>query len=80
MERTIKVIAIWDDKASVWVAHSRDVMGLALEAPTQDDLVRKLVAAIPDLIDLNGLVDDGDGSDVPIELLMRGQRRVTAVC
>lgn len=80
MERVIKVIAIWDDEASVWVAHSRDVMGLALEAPTQEDLVRKLAAAIPDLIELNGLVGDGDESHVPIELLMRGQRRVTAIC
>lgn len=77
MERVIKVIAVWDDEAKVWVAHSRDVLGLAIEAPTQDELVRKLEVVVPELIELNGLAGD---VHVPIELLIRGQRRISAAC
>nr|MBP6382601.1 DUF1902 domain-containing protein [Pseudomonadales bacterium] len=46
MERVIKVIAVWDDEAQVWVAHSRDVHGLAIEAPTQEELGRKLAVVV----------------------------------
>ncbi|MBP9035292.1 MAG: DUF1902 domain-containing protein [Pseudomonadales bacterium] len=77
MERVIKVIAVWDDEAQVWVAHSRDVHGLAIEAPTQEELGRKLAVVVPELIELNGLADD---RHVPIELLIRGQRRISAAC
>ncbi len=77
MERAIKIIAVWDDEAKVWVAHSRDVLGLAIEAPTQDELVRKLEVVVPELIELNGLASD---VHVPIELLIRGQRRISAAC
>lgn len=79
MERVIKVIALWDDEASVWVAQSRDVRGLAIEAPTQEELVRKLRLVVPELIELNGLQDDAD-CEVPIELLIRGQRRINIGC
>ena len=77
MERAIKVIAVWDDEAKVWVAHSRDVLGLAIEAPTQEELERRLAVVVPELIELNGLTDD---RHVPIELLIRGQRRIPAAC
>jgi len=78
VQRVIKVIAKWDDEAKVWVAHSRDVLGLAIEAPTQEELVRKLTVVVPELIELNGFPDDCH--DVPIELLIRGQRRISARC
>lgn len=78
MERIIKVVAVWDDEAKVWVAHSRDVLGLAIEAQTQEELVRKLAVVVPELVELNGLASQY--ADVPIELLIRGQRRIAAAC
>jgi predicted RNase H-like HicB family nuclease len=50
----IRVSAIWDNDANVWVATSNDVPGLITEAETQDELERKLQIIIPELLELNG--------------------------
>lgn len=44
---------MWDDEASVWVATSQDVDGLAIEATTMDALIQRLKIVIPELIELN---------------------------
>ncbi|AMM85143.1 DUF1902 domain-containing protein [Martelella sp. AD-3] len=55
---SITVQAIWDDEAHVWVASSTDIDGLAVEAETVEQLRIKVVDAISDLIELNGLAFD----------------------
>ncbi|WP_244446630.1 DUF1902 domain-containing protein [Neorhizobium galegae] len=44
----------WDEEASVWVATSNDIEGLAVEADTMEELEPKVKAALADLIELNG--------------------------
>lgn len=53
--RTFHITATWDDEASVWVAESDDVPGLATEASTQEELVAKLKIMIPELLEANSL-------------------------
>jgi predicted RNase H-like HicB family nuclease len=53
----LKVRAVWDDEAKVWVANSDDVPGLITEADTVSALVQKLKVLIPELLDENGYAD-----------------------
>jgi predicted RNase H-like HicB family nuclease len=53
--RPFYIRAEWDEEASVWVATSDDVPGLATEADSMDALVKKLRSLIPELMELNGL-------------------------
>ena len=55
MKHQIVVRAAWDAKAQVWVATSDDVQGLAIEAATVAFLGQKVVSALQDLVELNGL-------------------------
>ena len=64
--RTFVVRAHWDDDASVWVAESDDVPGLATEAETAEALIHKLEVIIPELLEANGLREPGP---VPFRLL-----------
>ena len=66
--KALFVRAEWDDEARVWVATSDDVPGLATEAETVEELMSKLEAMIPELLEVN---EGFDGSDVPFELLTR---------
>lgn len=50
----IKVQAIWDGEAEVWVAESDEVPGLVTEAATVEALIAKLRVLIPELIEENG--------------------------
>lgn len=51
---SIIVRAVWDEEAEVWVASSKDIDGLALEAETIETLEKKVVAVIGDLLKVNG--------------------------
>lgn len=77
MTKVLFIRAEWDDEASVWVATSDDVPGLATEADTLEALSAKLDAMVPELLDAN---DYPGGNEVPFELLSRkffiAQRRV----
>ena len=59
-----QVKAEWDEEASVWVASSDDVPGLATGADTFEQLIEKLKVVIPELLEANGLLPDGT-DDVP---------------
>jgi hypothetical protein len=48
--------ASWDGSAGVWVATSDQVLGLATEAPTIEQLTQKLRFIIPELLQLNQLL------------------------
>jgi len=47
------VDASWDSSAGVWVATGDEVLGLATEAPTIEQLTQKLRFIIPELLQLN---------------------------
>jgi predicted RNase H-like HicB family nuclease len=40
--KKLRVVAIWDGEADVWVAMSADVIGLIAEAKAPEDLIGKL--------------------------------------
>lgn len=60
--------AEWDEEASVWVATSDDVPGLATEADTLEALSTKLESLVPERLEANGCLNVGD---VSFELLAR---------
>jgi len=61
------VRATWDDEAQVWVAESDDIPGLITEAPTGEELMARLRAMVPELVELNNCEHPGD--EVAVRLL-----------
>ena len=51
MSYTINLL--WDSEASVWIATSEDIKGLALESGSLDVLIERVRLAVPDLLKLN---------------------------
>ena len=51
--RKFYVIATFDEEAKVWVTKDSNVPGLAAEASTEEELVKKLAVLIPELLELN---------------------------
>ncbi len=64
---SIIVRANWDEEAEVWIASSKDIDGLAGEAATLESLERKVVAAIGDLLELNGQAFDLP--EIPVHIM-----------
>ncbi len=56
------ITTTWDSEASVWIATSEDVPGLALESGSLDALIERVRVAVPELLALNG---DAQG-DIPL--------------
>jgi len=56
---SIVVRAQWDSEAQVWVASSTDIDGLSVEAETIEALNVKVIGALSDLIELNGIGRSG---------------------
>jgi hypothetical protein len=71
---SIIVRASWDDEAEVWVASSKDIDGLSVEAPTLEGLEPKVVAALSDLIELNGI--DSDLAEIPVHIMAEQLLRI----
>lgn len=71
----IIIRAIWDEDASVWAAQSSDIAGLALEAATLEELRIKVLAALPELIELNGLASDLP--EIPVHFLAERSMRIS---
>lgn len=65
-QKPLEIKAFWDSEACVWVASSEDIKGLATEAATMEDLIRKLNIMVPELLKANGYRDDLD--EVPFML------------
>jgi predicted RNase H-like HicB family nuclease len=55
---TYTIDAEWDAEASVWLASSPDVPGLATGAESLDALVEKLRTVVPDLLAAKNLPED----------------------
>jgi hypothetical protein len=70
----IIVRASWDDEAEVWVASSKDIDGLSVEAPTLEGLEPKVVAALSDLIESNGI--DSDLAEIPVHIMAEQLLRI----
>ena len=51
-----RINIIWDDEAAVWIATSQDVPGLVLESGSFDALLERVRFAVPELLELNGLI------------------------
>lgn len=78
-QKTIyKIDAIWDDDASVWVATSQDVPGLATEADTMEALAKKLRTIIPELLVANGLVSNQEPFKISFEIISHRLELVNA--
>ncbi len=67
--KTIRVKAIWDNEAGVWVATSDDVPGLITESETSEKLIEKLKILIPELLEINGMNNLFQQTEIPFHLL-----------
>jgi predicted RNase H-like HicB family nuclease len=67
--RPYTVNCAWDAEAHVWYVESSDVPGLATEAPTLEEMERKLTTMIPELLELN--TELRPDTSVPFELVAR---------
>ncbi len=74
----IIVKATWDDEAKVWVAQSDDVRGLATEADTFERLKDKVLAIIPELLELNG--QKSDLANIPVHIMAEQTAHVVNPC
>jgi len=61
-----EVSAFWDKEAQVWVAESESVPGLATEAETLEALTQKLRTVVPELLQLNRIIEDTSVKEVAI--------------
>ena len=71
---SIFVRAEWDEDAGVWVASSKDIDGLSVEAESLELLEPKVTAAIQDLLELNGSAFDSP--EIPIHIIAEQTARV----
>ncbi len=80
MADKLKIIvrAGWDDEAKVWVATSDDVAGLAVEAATMEALQEKVIGAVEDLLELNGVTSDLP--EVPVCIMSHHLARLRTSC
>jgi Domain of unknown function (DUF1902). len=59
MQKEYVVTAQRDDEANVWVATSEDIPGLVTEATTLDELLKRILAVAPELLEDNAhLLDE----------------------
>lgn len=70
----ILVRVLWDAEAQVWVARSEDIDGLNIEAASLEALEPKVIAAIADLLEVNGY--SGGLSELPVHFLAERTSRV----
>jgi Domain of unknown function (DUF1902) len=75
-EIMIVVEAFWDDEASVWVAKSDAVPGLATEAETLEGLIPKLRVMIPELVAANQLFAERVHGVIGFELVSRRAEKI----
>lgn len=67
METPLKIVAIWDEEAQVWVADSEDMPGLVAEAEAIPALLAKLKVLIPESLAENGQPQPV-GTEIPFKL------------
>jgi predicted RNase H-like HicB family nuclease len=75
--KSYHIQAFWDAEAQVWVATSEDVLGLATEADTLENLNQKLRQMIPELLILNGMIEEDYQGIIEIELVCHRQEIIS---
>ena len=76
MKNVYQVLAQWDSVGGVWVAESDAVPGLAAEAESPNPLREKLRILVPELLELNGVLEKDVG---PVEFSVRYQYEESSV-
>jgi len=76
MRGIYNVQARWDTEGGVWVAESEDVPGLVAEAESPNALARKLRVLIPELLELNGALEQGSE---PVQFVVRYEHEESGV-
>jgi predicted RNase H-like HicB family nuclease len=71
-----QVNALWDDEASVWVATSDDVLGLATEAESLEALRQKLRQMLPELLMLNHVLAENLTGTISLRLVTQQQELI----
>ncbi len=61
--------ATWDPEASVWVATSEDVPGLATESSSLEALAEKLRTLVPELLEANDVQPSDDSTEMSFEIV-----------
>lgn len=72
--KSIIVRADWDADASVWVATSADIDGLATEADTFEELTKKIITMVGELLELNA--GGFDLAEIPVHIMAAQMTRV----
>jgi predicted RNase H-like HicB family nuclease len=78
-EHVYHVRANWDGEASVWVASSDNVPGLATEAKTLEALVDKLRVMVPEMLELNRVLPKGAATRASFKVVAERLERPRAV-
>jgi predicted RNase H-like HicB family nuclease len=81
--KVFRVYVRLDEKSQVWYVDKSDVPGLHVEADSQDELLKEVLALLPELIVANGLALDGgdlDAQHVPIELIASQREHIALAC
>ena len=75
--KKLLVIAQWDNEVGVWVATSDDSPGLVTEASSLDELMERVLAVAPELLEDNAhlLEDAGHPGDL-IDVCIQSQFRL----
>lgn len=76
MQGVYNVHARWDTEGGVCVAESEDVPGLVAEAESPNALARKLRVLIPELLELNGALQQGSE---PVQFVVRYEHEESGV-
>jgi hypothetical protein len=67
MSRDITIQARWDGEASVWIATSRDVAGLVVEADSWPAMIEEVRVVLPELLEVS------DRSIEPLSLTFKAE-------
>ena len=81
--KVFRVYVRLDEKSQVWYVDKSDVPGLHVEADSQDELLKEVLALLPELIVANCLALDGgdlDAQHVPIELIVSQREHIALAC
>jgi hypothetical protein len=69
------VKASFDDEADVWFVDHTDIPGLATEAPSFEELCRKIKIMASELLQANGL--ETGAAEVPVEIIAHRTARLS---
>lgn len=58
MNKSVTIDARWDDEAQAWLATSKDVPGLVVEADTWPAMIKEVRLVLPDLLELSGFTHE----------------------